>query len=83
MRRPISQEYKHLGRAERNIKQVSEEQPILHELRSVNELLHEANAEKLSPGNWALSFKAGVRIVAETAYKRLFIDLRGKIGELI
>ena len=66
-----------LGRAERNLKMVPEDQPIIHELRAVSDLLHEANNERNSPGNWALSFKEGTRIVAETAYKRLFVHIKG------
>lgn len=69
-------EFKHLSRAEKNIKQVREDQPILLELKAVSDLLHEANNERSSPGNWALSFKEGTKIVAETAYKRIFVHIR-------
>jgi hypothetical protein len=75
-------EYKKLGRADRNLKKIADDADVLHELRAVNDMLTEANGEKGSPQNWSLSYKDGCKIIAKTAYDRVFVRLRGKIAPI-
>ena len=71
-------EYKSLGRSDRNLKKIAEDADVLLELRAVNDMITEANGERASPQVWSLSYKDGVKIIAATAYDRIFVRLRGK-----